>query len=705
MLDCKVLELDYGVSYGSVTLKSLQNDCIPELDLLVREAIQNSSDASLGEPGDKFKVNFNTGHFCPFCLNGFMTGLKARLNSLFPGDSAEFLEIRDTETCGLTGCIHKSEITDDDHGNFFKLIFDTGKKQTQAGAGGNWGFGKSVYYRVGIGIVIFYSRVKTADGKFESRLIITLVEDESKKNPDGSDATLLHELSDKAVGKAWWGVNEKEDFLPITDPDIINAVLDVFGLSPFKETETGTSIIIPYIDPERLLGDIIPHEAGLSDDAVESFTSVWGGDIESYLRLAIQRWYAPKIHNRVLPQICNNQKWLHVSVNNKPIRKDDMLPFFKLVQELYTSAFANIKRPEYVPPQDARYKIIPCRIKLNNCFAGESTAGYVSVAKVSKEQLYGDNESVSLSPYMYCGRFKTERGQNEPVLMYTREPGMVIEYAISGDWVKGIPWPESEDDYLFAFFVPDTEKQLRPNLEVKEHAGKTLGEYLRSCEKSDHMGWADPAKIKIVEKIQRNTVRKICELRNADAEKRVEATASRLSGKLGKLLMPRVGYAKGTRTGGGSGGGGGRGSARNLSFEILNQSFSGNDLEIEYRIKMMHTKKNADISLVIESEGGRIDPASWQQDIGTPFPAAIVSASVSNIISSELKETEEINAVCTRTSPEYEGEKISFNIGKEEGCSAYTSFSVCSRIIGPEILGTLKIHARDKRYSFSFKVV
>ena len=63
MLDHHILHIDYGVSYGSVTLKSLQNDNVPELDLLVREAIQNSSDASLQEPGDRFRVNFNTGIF------------------------------------------------------------------------------------------------------------------------------------------------------------------------------------------------------------------------------------------------------------------------------------------------------------------------------------------------------------------------------------------------------------------------------------------------------------------------------------------------------------------------------------------------------------------------------------------------------------------------------------------------------------------
>lgn len=170
MLERFVLPIDYGVSYGSVTLKSLQNDNVPELDLLVREAIQNSSDASLQETDPFFIVNFTTGSFCPSKFNFYMTGIEEYLNDRFPSEHADFLEIRDLKTSGLTGCIRKADIKKEDHGNFFKLIYDTGKRQTQAGAGGNWGFGKSVYYRVGIGIVIFYSRIKNETG-YESRLL------------------------------------------------------------------------------------------------------------------------------------------------------------------------------------------------------------------------------------------------------------------------------------------------------------------------------------------------------------------------------------------------------------------------------------------------------------------------------------------------------------------------------------------------------
>ena len=297
-----------------------------------------------------------------------------------------------------------------------------------------------------------------------------------------------------------------------------------------------------------------------------------------------------------------------------PKKAEDMLPFFKMVQEMYTTALAKTYKTEYTA--EVNYEISTRPVNIHNYFEEGSTAGYVAVSKISKQQLYAD--VMSLSPYVYCGRFEAEGGLNEPMVMYTRDPGMVIEYCVSGEWVKGITWPESEDDFIFAFFVPDTQKILKINLDVKEHAGKKLREYLRSCEASDHMGWSDPAKMFIVERIRKNTVNQIMKLQNGNEEKRVDATASRLSGKLGKLLMPRIGYEK-KKNSGGQGGGGGQGgsggSSRNLTYEFSDFKFKGNDLEIQYCIKMTHSKRDTNIELVIESEGGRIDPISWQRDI------------------------------------------------------------------------------------------
>lgn len=700
LLDYHLLTLDYAVSYGSVTLKSLQNDNTPELDLLVRESIQNSSDASLQEPGDSYKVAFTTDTFVPKDFNSLITGLEDELNKRYPQDTASFMEIRDTKTSGLTGCIRKAEITDDDHGNFFKLIYDTGKKQTQADAGGNWGFGKSVYYRVGIGIVVFYSRVKTDDGSFESRLIVTVVEDENKKDEAGNNITLLHSLEPRSQGKAWWGIRDGEDLLPVTDSEFINAVLDAFHLKPFRDNETGTSIIIPYIDNDRLLSDIIPQEAEIREDVKNAFVSLWGTQIEDYLRLAIQRWYAPKIHNRKLTEICEDKKWLNVSVNNKALRKTDLLPFFNLVQELYNAALAKNYNYDYTCRIPSEVKCYPVKIR---GYLDGSITGYVAVTRITEEELSGG--SISLSPYDYVGRFEADGGINEPIVMFTREPGMIIDYPVAGPWVKGITPPESESEYLFAFYMPDTKKLLKSDLPVKEYAGKDLGYYLRNCEASDHMNWVDPAQMRIVNRIQINIVNQIEKQRAAGEEKAVEATASKLSGKLGRLFMPRKGYGKHSSVPGGGSGGESGIRLKDLEFIIRSTVFENSILEMSYSLKLKHQKKKAMVYLIVDSEGGNITPSSWQKDIGTAFPADIIELSVDMINSSVFPEPLQINGICTKKNTEYRGEYFSVKLESAEQSEELTSVSIDSDIFNIELSGKIRIQAEDKKYRFSFRTV
>lgn len=696
MLDRQILRTDYGVSYGSVTLKSLQNDNVPEIDLLVREAIQNSSDAALEEEGSSYAVNFQYGTFKAREFNSFLTDIEAKLNELFPGATADYLEIRDTKTSGLTGCIRKNEIKKDDHGNFFKLIYDTGKRQTKSSAGGNWGFGKSVYYRVGIGIVIFYSRIRTEDG-FDSRLIITLVEDESKKDSLGNDATILNSIEPLSAGKAWWGMREGEDLLPLQDMEFITSVLDVFGLAPFKDTETGTSIIIPYLKSPELLGGILPADAEIEAGVQEHFKSVWTASVPDYLKLAVERWYAPKIHNRELPKFCD-KKWLMVSVNHIPIRKQDMLPVFRLVQELYLTSIAKTYSYNYTSTEFPEIKCMP--VNIMGYFSGK-TSGYVSMIKISKSELNGTQNL--LSPYDYIGKFEADGGYNEPIVMYARDPGMVIEYAITGPWVKNITPPDSPDDFIFAFYYPDTEKLLRQDLSVPEFAGIKLGEYLRECEASDHMGWNDPVKMQIVQRIQRNTVNQITgQLKKVDDVK-VDATASKLSNRLGKNLLPRVGYGKKSGGSGGSGGGGTGTKITNVSLEITSQTIYNNEVVMDYVLKLMHGKKTARISLLIASEGGWIDPEAWRDDIGTDFPMVFNECSLSEITTAVTEHTE-INKSCTAVEPVISVDEADISLSKLQNKNQYISVDFQAHVLNPTFSGKLRIRAYDKKYKFSFKL-
>ena len=699
MLDREILKTDYAVSYGSVTLKSLQNDNVPELDLLVREAVQNSSDASLCEEGDSYSVGFFNGVFNPSRFNSYLSGLENDLNDMFPDESAPFLEIRDTKTCGLTGKIRKKDIKKEDHGNFFKLIYDTGKRQNITGAGGNWGFGKSVYYRVGIGIVVFYSRIKTENG-FEDRMIITLVEDETKTDSAGNDITVLNRLEPLSAGKAWWGKRDEDDLLPITESELIQNVLDVFGLDPFRDGETGTSVIIPYINTKELLEGIIPVESEISEDVKEHFITVWASSISDYLRLCLQKWYAPKIHNRVLTNIPGcNKKWLKVTVDNKPIRKQDLLPFFRLTQELYTTALAKTYSYDYVTDDFRNIDTLP--INIQSYFSDGQTVGYVSLIRILKSELNGDQNV--LSPYDYIGRYDADGGLNEPIVMYARDPGMVIDYAITGPWVKNLTPPESPDEFIFAFFVPITDKRIKEDFSLPEYAGMELGEYLRQCEASDHMGWNDPVKMQIVQRFQRNTINQINKKVKASAVTNVDATASKLSNRLGRNLLPKIGYGK-KKIGGGSGSGGGGTKITNISFSIISQTIKGNEVEMGYVLKLNHGKKTAKLSLMIASEGGWIDAESWYEDIGTEFPIMIEECFVDSVKTPISDYPYEIQKSCTIESNKVDTDELTVGIQSETDMDTITQISIESHVQNPEISGKILVRSYDRKYQFNIKV-
>lgn len=425
MLDSRILGMDYGSSYGSGSLKALQNDNLPEIDLLVRESIQNSSDASLRESENSFGVSFNYKTFPPKQFNDLLSDVKDILNERYPESEADYLEIRDYKTSGLTGNVRRAEVAKfpDDHGNYFKLVFDTGKEQTNSDdgmAGGSWGYGKSVYFRFGIGLVLFYSQIKT-DGGYESRLIVALVEHENSEN------AILSGVREDAIGRAWWGRRDAEDpteLLPITDLAEIKEILNVFGVEPFGLTETGTSIIIPYIDKEKLMDGIFPEHCGISEDVISMCS--FKDDIVEYTKLAIQKWYAPKIFNKNLAKY-SNQKWLAVRVNGVGIKNTDMRPLFQLVQELYTSALSANKfgKQDYNSELFRGIKSVPVPSKK----VQGDRAGFVSTVIVTNKELGSTGAIIPPQAYLRLFGMLT---QNDPIVMYARAAGMVLDYKIEG---------------------------------------------------------------------------------------------------------------------------------------------------------------------------------------------------------------------------------------------------------------------------------
>lgn len=613
MLDSCILGMTYSSAYGSGALKVLQNDNIPEIDLLVREAIQNSSDASLKEPESFFGVNFKYHTFCPKKLNSVFSDIGEILDSRYQIKEADYLEVRDYKTSGLTGKVRIQEIDPNDHGNYFKLVFDTGKEQTNndgGKAGGSWGYGKSVYFRVGMGLVIFYSRIKT-EGGYESRLIASLVEREGSLN------AILTQIRPDSIGRAWWGIKSgAEEILPVTNEEEIKDILDIFEIEPFGDTETGTSIIIPYIDKKHLMEGIFPEHCGIPDDVIAMCT--FKDDIIEYTKLAAQKWYAPKLGNKNLAAY-SDQKRLAVRVNDEPIRFQDMRPFFQLIQELYTSALSANKSGKQTYVSTLFPEIQSLAIPSQRIEGGNS--GFVSTVIVNSSELGGGASIIPPQAYL---RIFGALSQNDPIVTFARAAGIVLDYKVDGKWTKGLSKPEGDDSFLVSFYVPDCDAQVKSDVWDSGFDKNDFGEYLRRCEKSDHMDWNDISKLAIVTNIAKQVVTKINGRYKKQDLSEVGGAISRLSGKLGRRLLPQINYGKKKSAGSGGGGESGSGErSNNLEFLLSNGKYDRNTVSMNFVLTFKNEKKKAFIGVFVETEVGLIDAKTWENDIGTPFPISI----------------------------------------------------------------------------------
>ena len=130
---------------------------------MVRESIQNSTDAAkpILNNDDEVCVSYDVFELSNSVVNPLFDVIADKLNDKFPqNEKSDCLVIRDSGTTGLTGHLRKEDVLDgEDWGNLIKLIYEIRKPQENSGAGGAWGLGKTVYYRLGQGIVIYYTRI------------------------------------------------------------------------------------------------------------------------------------------------------------------------------------------------------------------------------------------------------------------------------------------------------------------------------------------------------------------------------------------------------------------------------------------------------------------------------------------------------------------------------------------------------------------
>lgn len=438
MIRVKQLQKDYYSFTGSKVLSSMMDNKTPGIDLLVRESIQNSGDAALRS--SKFvRIDFRVGDFASQDLAKNIELIGPRLESFYHNQKCKFLSIGDKNTCGLLGS--PFEDVGEAH-NLYNLVYDLMNGQSEAGAGGSWGVGKSVYYRYGNGLCFYYSRTQE-DGKYQEKLAGALIEDE--KGPDPL-------LGPKQRGIALLGdivrqEDGKERPVPIYDGEEIKKFLTIFGLEPYTGSETGTVVIIPYIEEEKLLGHAMVRE--------DSY--FWDNDLLQSLEMSIKRWYFPRIDNYSFDKM--GKPYLVIGINGKKVSLDH---FFQELQDLYNGELQDEESFQVVRERG---------------YENKEPLGTLLYKVFSKDEL-----GVEVPPENLPGPFAlldvSGEGGGNDILFYTRSPGMVITY----DNERFGHYHLAEGQYLIGVFVLNSDWCV---------GKEKIDEYFRKTESANHKEWSD----------------------------------------------------------------------------------------------------------------------------------------------------------------------------------------------------------------------
>lgn len=508
---------------GSSVLSSIQNNSMSTIDLMIRESLQNSLDAGIDNIGiyRSVDVNYTIGKFTKTNLTNELEGISVDLKNKIKETECSFISIEDKNTVGLNGKIKYSDAKEK-YGNFRKLVYEIAKPQTKEDAGGSWGYGKTVYFRVGIGLVVFYTRFKE-NGEYIERLACTYIEDETKYN------SLLHNIKRNDRGIAWFGDEQNGSPYPIENHDYISNFLKIFDLRCYAGRETGTKIIIPFINKKELLNDINYKKEYWNNNCF------WKDNFEETLENSILQWYAPRINNKNYKEMFD-KPFLKVYINNQKIKfNDDENYFFKVISEFYNLALLNNYNISYNPDINHILDYDVKTVKYSK-LKGQNS-GSIAFCKIPIK-------SFELSPYTYIGIENNTSNGNRPIIGFCRKPGMIVDYQISNKWADKIP-NTPEDEILIGIFV------LNSNAIFKDYFKLEL--YIRKSEMADHNAWDD---VYIEEKNYGKVVATICKNTKKiiqDSLKENELNKPRriigISQKLGKLFLPTIGYGSTPQTG------------------------------------------------------------------------------------------------------------------------------------------------------------
>lgn len=594
----KVLLPGIYTTNGNGVRRSLQYDSnTSRMDILVRESIQNSFDA-LNDDAEFLNVFYNFGSFTTTDLASELDGIGAELIERYP-ETSEFLEVRDENTFGLDGPLESRVIKE--YGNLIKLVYSHAEKQQGKEKGGSWGYGKTNYFNFGIGLVIFYSRTIYKE-EHQDRLVVSLVED-----TDYREDMLF---PDAQLGVSYWGVQGIEDTeraIPVTDREYITSFLKIFGIEPYAEDQTGTSIIIPFINREKL--------------AEEMYSAVFRNDIPDigldgfryFTELCVQRWYFPRL---VYTTNTAKDKPLRFFYNGEMFGESKIEPLFRFMRDLYNETFIDGK------PVFSNSSILQSRCVV---------ARYASrTGKINSLSLrYG------MTIYEALELEHDSNKPNLPIGFRCRKLGMINKYEVN-DGIVSSATPCNPDEFQIVGLRPigevpivDSNKDIVGNLEM----------YIRKGENPSHTEWTDislynfcHADSTSVPRLISNMIREVSN-QFSNKETRETSTAKRnrgLSRKLGKLFLPSHGFGMGSSSNSSSGSGGGGGSSsRKSKAGIVSPEITRNGSLITLTIPLSFKDGKTSHEVFLTPPASEIGKSksvdSWESDCGISLPAHITS--------------------------------------------------------------------------------
>ena len=431
---------------GNGIVRTLQYESsFPRMDIVIRESIQNSLDARKTE-GSNLDMRFRFGGFDVKSLSDHLEGTENIFRERFRPES-RFLEISDVDTVGLNGPLES--IKRAEYGNLIKLVYSIGEKQQGSGKGGSWGYGKTCYYTLGVGIVIYYSRT-IVNNDFQERLIVALIEDTDHK------VSML--FPDYDLGVSYWGdASKKSDIaIPVTDESMISVFLDIFGTDRYDGNETGTKIIIPFIDEDGLCKEMM--------DAINLENRTPNKTLfDNLILLSVQRWYFPKIWND------HPDGDLRFFLDGKLLTGDDIAPLFKTLGKVFRDTFTEnsteiVSRSDYL-------------------MESKVLAHYAYLeGKIADLQVPFDTK---LSVFLYTSNSST---LNLPIGFRCRSLGMINCYDCGRGIVENAS-PLPADRYRLVGVRPEADTPIF-NTKTKQCIAH-LEEYIRRGENPAHSTWED----------------------------------------------------------------------------------------------------------------------------------------------------------------------------------------------------------------------